>query len=463
MIGGGPAGSAAALRLAQVGHRVVLVNRPVQSRLPMRRGESLPPSVLPLLASLGLHARIENAGFLRTRGALVHWHDSAPPMAQSQAAEPGLQADRERFDALLLDGARAVGVQVIPATAEAPIRVDSHWHVPLRGGGVVRCAVVIDARGRRAHRHSIESPRTVALCANWAGALPADPRTRVQATASSWCWALPLSDGSITAAAFVDARRCAGLHPAERMQLYRRLIAASPLLADLLAGREHAAVTACDATSGATADAAPEPGLLRIGEAAFTIDPLSSQGVAAAMRSAVQAAACVRTALQRPDDAAIAWAFHRVQAQRAMRWHARLAGGYYAEAAERHPDAFWTSRAEPARATHEAKRPWPGLDERLALDANARCAREPALVDGWISPADALQHPTLDSPIAFLAGQPVTDWLSPLASKPLLRDLLDTWHRRFGENSTTTVWPMLWRQGLIVPAGERSSESAGGQ
>jgi len=466
VLGGGPAGAAAALRLSQLGHRVMLVDRPRRARV--RIGESLPPSVLPLLATLGLRARIEDAGFLRSRGALVHWDGSAPPMAQSQAAEAGLQVERERFDALLIDGAKAADVQVVHASAGAPVRVDAHWHVPLREGGSVRSAVVIDARGRRAH--PVEGPRTVALCAEWAGpAPPADSRTRVEAGASAWCWALPLSDGGVTAAAFIDAQRCAGIDAVERARLYQDLIAASPLLADLLAGRQCGKVLACDATPCAVPDAAPEPGLLRVGEAAFAIDPLSSQGVAAALRSAVQAAACVRTALRRPDDAALAWDFHRTQAQRAMRWHARLAGGYYAQAAEQHEDAFWSSRAAPAEAAPAAQRPWPGLDERLALDAQARWSREPVLADGWVHASDALQHPTLDSPIAFLGGQPVTEWLAPLTSRPALRDLLDTWHQRFGDTRTLAVWPMLWRQGLIVPANranqanQASGESAGRQ
>lgn len=463
VLGGGPAGAAAALRLSQLGHRVVLVDRPRRTRV--RIGESLPASVLPLLATLGLRAQLEDAGFLRSRDALVHWPSSAPPMAQSQAAEPGLQVERERFDALLLDGARAADVQVVRASAEAPDRIDAaHWHVPLREGGSVRCAVLIDARGRRAH--PVEGPRTVALCADWAGPAPADSRTRVEAGESAWCWALPLSDGGVTAAAFIDAQRCAGIDAVERTRLYQGLIAASPLLADLLASRRCGKVLACDATPGAVADAAPEPGLLRVGEAAFAIDPLSSQGVAAALRSAVQAAACVRTALRRPDDATLAWAFHRAQAQRAMRWHARLAGGYYAQAAERHEDTFWSSRAAPAEAAPSAQRPWPGLDDRLALDAQACWSHEPVLADGWVRASDALQHPMLDSPIAFLGGQPVSDWLSPLASRPALRDLLDTWHQRFGETRTLAVWPMLWRQGLIVPANQANqalSESAGRQ
>ncbi|HEY2925983.1 FAD-dependent oxidoreductase, partial [Piscinibacter sp.] len=42
VIGGGPAGSASAIRLAQLGHRVVLVERAPRGRAHV--GESLPPS-----------------------------------------------------------------------------------------------------------------------------------------------------------------------------------------------------------------------------------------------------------------------------------------------------------------------------------------------------------------------------------------------------------------------------------
>jgi flavin-dependent dehydrogenase len=447
VLGGGPAGAAAALRLSQLGHQVMLVDRPRRAR--GHAGESLPPSVLPLLATLGLREQVERAGFLRARGAIVHWHTGESPAGQDRSIEAGLQVERERFDAMLLDGARAAGVQVLRAFAEAPVRVDSHWQVPLREGGLVRCRMLIDARGRRAH--AIEGPRTVALCADWAGPSVADSRARIEAGASAWCWALPLPDGGVTAAVFVDAQRCAGIGAVERTGLYQGLLAASPLLAGLLPGRRCGKVMACDATPGAVADAAPEPGLLRVGEAAFALDPLSSQGVAAALRSGVQAATCVRTALRRPGDAALAWEFHRAQARRAVRRHARLAGNYYAQAAQRHDDVFWSSRARPDDPAR-SERPWPGLDQRLVLDAQARWSREPALADDWVRACDALRHPALDAPIAYLGGQPVGDWLSPLASRPALGDLLDIWHRRFGENRTLAVWPMLWRKGLLVPS-----------
>src|ERR1700704_4556955 len=96
VIGGGPAGAASALRLARLGHRVVLVERAARGRPHV--GESLPPTVLPLLAELGVRERVEAAGFLRPRGALVHWGEGEARETFDDAGEAGFQVDRGRFD-----------------------------------------------------------------------------------------------------------------------------------------------------------------------------------------------------------------------------------------------------------------------------------------------------------------------------------------------------------------------------
>jgi len=466
VLGAGPAGAATALRLAQLGHRVLIVERAPPGRPHV--GESLPPSVLPMLEALGLREQVEDAEFLRTRGAVVQWHDRSPvpvpvpmPALGDRDGEAGFQVDRARFDALLLDAAQAAGVRVLRASAGAPIADGARWRVPLQGGGAVRASVAIDARGRRAG--VADGPRTAALYAYWEGPRAADSRTRVESCASSWCWGAPLPDGRVNAAVFLDARRCAALPPGGRAALYMALLDTSPLLRSLLGGRRAGAVHACDATPRAVADAAPAAGLLRVGEAAFCIDPLSSQGVPAALRSAVQAAVCVHTALERPTDADLAWRFHREQVERSSRRHARLAAQFHALAARRHEDPFWARRAAlagaaPARDpdskpdSEPAMRPWPQLDQRLVLDAQARWCRMPAMEGEWVTARHALQHPSLDAPIAFLAEQPVADWISPLQAAPRLRDLLDLWHQRFGEARTAAIWPWLWRRALVAPA-----------
>jgi len=449
VLGGGPAGAAAALRLAQLGHRVCVVERGGPRSTPA--GVSLPPSVLPMLDLLGVQRTVAAAGFLRPPPALVHWHGMTQP-ADAAPGLAGFQVDRAHFDRLLLQTTQGANVQLLHEAALQPQRQlqaqADGWSVPLAGGGHIDAHCVIDARGRRG---TAQGPRTVALMARWhRGEADAvfDPRTRVQASHEGWAWLAPMADGSTVVAVFVDAQRCARLGPVDRQALHDQLLAPLDLLQPALKGCSRGPVQACDATPRSVQDAAPQPGLLHVGEAAFSIDPLSSQGVPAALRSAWQAAACVHTARHRPAHAALAWQFHRQQSQRTAQRHQHLAARFYAAAAQVSDHPFWHSRAgQPAPPSDAAA--WPGLDDTIALDSRARWCDLPVLEGEWVVARDALDHPALDCPVAFLAGQPASAWLQALQGAPRLRDLLDAWHRHFGAATTQAIWPWLWQQGLL--------------
>ena len=69
--GGGPAGTAAATRLARRRHEVVLVRPP--SPPAGQLAESVPPSARRLLSELGVLDAVEAAGFYANTGNTVWW------------------------------------------------------------------------------------------------------------------------------------------------------------------------------------------------------------------------------------------------------------------------------------------------------------------------------------------------------------------------------------------------------
>src|SRR5258706_8496568 len=109
VIGGGPAGCAAAIRLAQAGLHVRLYEK---SRFPREKlcGGYLSVEALPELADLGLLRKVQEAGATSIHRVLV----SAPSGAQaiSPLTLPALSISRSWFDALLLERARQEGVEV---------------------------------------------------------------------------------------------------------------------------------------------------------------------------------------------------------------------------------------------------------------------------------------------------------------------------------------------------------------
>ena len=143
IIGGGPAGSTLAIRLAQLGHRVCLVER---ATFPRRHlGESLSPGVLPLLETIGARRAVEEAGFRRVRSVQVTWDQG--PTERQDSAQQGLLVDRGPFDQLLLERARAAGVRVLqPAVVRERHLEESGWRLR------------VDAAARAARRPSRRVP-----------------------------------------------------------------------------------------------------------------------------------------------------------------------------------------------------------------------------------------------------------------------------------------------------------------
>ena len=115
VVGGGPAGSAAATMLARKGWRVTLLER---HRFPREHvGESLLPASMPILEELGVMAAVQQAGFLPKWGATMVWGRDPEPWSwyfkeTSPQYPHSYQVWRPQFDQLLLENARASGATV---------------------------------------------------------------------------------------------------------------------------------------------------------------------------------------------------------------------------------------------------------------------------------------------------------------------------------------------------------------
>src|SRR5438046_7602251 len=150
VIGAGPAGCAAAISAAQIGLRVLLVERLAFPR--HRPGETLPPGVEPLLRQLGVWDEIESAGFIRHPGQQVAWAGESKFSSFGGTEEDpwlGFQAWRPVLDAILLRHAAAVGVEVWqPCSAVSSVMRDGRVMGVVTVRGELRVSyVVIDTGG----------------------------------------------------------------------------------------------------------------------------------------------------------------------------------------------------------------------------------------------------------------------------------------------------------------------------
>ena len=450
VIGGGPAGSSLARKLALLGHSVALIEKADFPRAHI--GESLPPSVIPLLDSLGLRERLERAGFLRPSRAIIYWAGMYRDVRGKE--QPGFQVDRPRFDAILLDSAREVGVRVLqPATVES---IEPAWRIRVRSGTEsceVQADYLADATGRACltgGRRVFNSPPLLAMWAYWQTPNEFGVETRVESGDSEWFWGAPLPNRTLNATVLIEPKRLSN-HP--KRELYRDLLRTSKLMHDIVMMNQLTEVAVCGATSFHAADMI-SPLALKVGEAAFTIDPLSSQGVQAAIGSALHAAACIHTILVRADSTKIAMEFYHDRQTGTFQLHEEQTSKFYSEAASFHGTSFWLDRSKPNQhvirdGDTDDKPPLPGPDLMLTPSATLVTKTYPCLCNNFIEERPGLNCEESRNPLVFLGDIDVVPMWRQISWPVRASFVLRTWASSIGLQSALGLLATLWQEGYL--------------
>lgn len=458
VIGAGPAGSTYAARMAQLGHDVHIVEAASFPRAHL--GESLTPGVLPLLEMTGARRVIESAGFQPVPRVHVTWE--AEPMVHENLHEQGLLVDRGKFDGLLLERARELGVRVRqPARAKRFEREGGRWKIEIEQSGCVEMLhadLLADASGRCAVTKPARSQtgcRTVALYAYWRGPnLPREPR--IEASENLWSWGVPLPDGSYNTLIFVDVNHFRTASRASVTQRFLGLLAGSRLPAGLADAQMDGPVRVTDATPW-LASSSVGPSEIRIGEAALAIDPISSSGVQKAIQTALVAAIVSNTLLRKPalTDAAIH--FYESSLQEASARHCRWAATHYSSVAEQRGDKFWTDRAagasrEEPSIPRTAVDPYTLAQRRLALSSQVEFVQTPCLDGDFVGVKMALRHPNLDAPVAWVAGHEVEPLLRRMTAGSTAMQLAVSWSDQIPLSRGLAIANWLLNRGILVDA-----------
>jgi flavin-dependent dehydrogenase len=307
ILGGGPAGAAAAITLARAGHSVVVIEKAHYEQA--RIGETLPPAArwaggVESIPCCGTSA-LPRCPFGLGDDELYHAHFIFNPHGQ------GWHLDRRQFDAMLAEAARHAGAHFhcgARVTSCLPLTRDG-WRVEFtssvasdRRPHQLRATFLIDATGRPAvlarwqGSRRVHADRLVGL----AGMLTARSResdcsesacdfcTLVEARPDGWWYSALLPDSRLIAVymtdsdllrrhrgawhAFWQARLQQTIHTQVRLRAFDlqaawRVVPANSSRLDRVSGR----------------------GWLAVGDAAMAFDPLSSQGLIQGLASGIRA------------------------------------------------------------------------------------------------------------------------------------------------------------------------------
>ena len=371
IVGGGPAGSTAAGYLARHGHRTLLLEK---SQFPRHRvGESLLPSMMPVLEDFGLVDACRQAGFVEKTGATFIWGRTKEPWDIRFGDTPFLPSgfafhvERSIFDQILLDHARRSGTEVhMNATVLEPLRDgDRVTGVTYRDDDssttkTAHAKFVVDASGsasivgrRVTERRYDDQMRQVALYGYYKNVRGAEGFRRshiiIESCPKGWFWFIPqnsetlgeVSLGLVTGREFEGQIRAQGIEA-----FYNEARAEAPYISELLGPdaerigemrvvRDWAYT--CDETAG--------PGYFLAGDAAAFLDPLLSTGVSLAMLAGYSASVCIHTALADPSVEEAAAKFYSNNYRQMYEVTRDFLHYFYAGNASAHRnDLFWEAR-----------------------------------------------------------------------------------------------------------------------
>jgi hypothetical protein len=441
------------MRLAMLGHRVCLVE---SHRFPRHHvGEALTKGVLPMLDVLRLRTSVLASGALRASQAIVRWGKLNSEKIEWAQDAAGLLVDRGQFDELLLGAALGSGVTVIqPARARAARRDACGWQVDVETEGKT-CRIdadyLVDASGRRGCLHGphvANSPPTLALCGHLRTLGRTGP-TLIEALPDGWCWGASIPSGSFSTMIFLEPDALRQNQTGTLEEFWRSQLSRTKLFADLSGATLIRPLEACNATTGFVADPIGT-NFVRVGEANFTLDPLSSTGVEKAIQTGLLAAIALHTMILRPARKELCRRFYSDRQREAVTAHAGWAKEFYAQVSCFADRPFWRARSawtSGGPPTRIPSNPSPrvshlGLNTRVRLSDQARFVEEPCIVGDEMCARMALLHPSLKRPVAFVEGVELERLLTMSPLNEELGRIISLWATQLAPQSATRI--ALW-------------------
>ncbi len=321
VIGGGPAGSTCAYKLAAEGHSVLLLEKAKFPRFHI--GESMVPYLYKLFEIINISDKIQEAGFVQKNGVEFLTGTTGDLRRQNFANVAEGQTpfsynlNRARFDKILLDHAKDTGAQVLQGADVKKLIFDGE-----RLAGVeyqyrgrrhqARASFVIDASGRagliakhfnlRKMNHKLQN---VAVFQHYKDVVVENnPGVRGDVLFSchedGWLWGIPVETDVMSVGAVMPLSLLKQSNPEE---IFQEHCARSPRIKSAIEGatplfeKPKVELDFCYYSEQFTG-----PGYFIVGDAACFVDPVFSGGVFLSMLCGLKAAEAIHEISEGKDE-----------------------------------------------------------------------------------------------------------------------------------------------------------------
>lgn len=324
VIGGGPAGCAAACVLAEQGHSVVVLEREKFPRYHI--GESMIPFTYPPLERIGLIPKLKTSAFVKKFSVQF----VSPSGRASQpfyffnrydrdTIAQSWQVLRSEFDQLLMDHTRGLGADVREQHEVVEFLRDGASYVGVKVRNAlgevseIRASITIDATGRDAlaattnlWRRGDPKLHKIAVWTYYKGSKRDEGIDEGQTTVAlipnkGWFWHIPQHNDMVSVGVVSDAHYLTRDGIKAPKAIFEREISQNQWIADRLASGASTGEYWITSEYTFRSEFSSADGLVLVGDAYGFLDPVFSSGLMLALKSGVAAADAAHDALLAGD------------------------------------------------------------------------------------------------------------------------------------------------------------------
>lgn len=312
IIGGGPAGSTLATLLARQGIKVGLFQIP--KRPPLIVGESLLPSVIPILRLLGVEDEVKAFSTFKPGATICLGLEEEISFDFDLAAtklEYAYNVPRDLFDQAILNAARQSGVKIFNHRAKVELdaagqpRLSAETLATTEGFFSQNVDLIVDATGRsRLFPKMLDLPsemgqrNDLALFSHLENVQLSDSgNIHVDRFEQGWGWRIPLP-GRVSLGVVLAPKHLEGLGKTREEQ-YDNFIKADPIVQQFTTKAKRVSPVVSYTNYQWKSEQFYGKGWALVGDSAGFVDPVFSTGLYLAMQSGVNLAKAIETGTQK--------------------------------------------------------------------------------------------------------------------------------------------------------------------